>query len=299
VASKSHIGTGAASFAVFLSSALWGLFWIPIRYFNDIGIAGEWALVAMNTPAMLVLLCVFIATFSRQRPHLRAATLIGIASGIGFAFYTVGLIHTSVIRATLLFYLTPIWSTIIGAIWLAEPVRWQRATAVGLGMAGLACLVTGDNTAPFNFGDALAFLSGIAWAIAAALIKRNSTVTVTSMTLIQYIVVAIVALGVGYSIAPLATPAPDRVIAALPFIIGVSLGLVLPATLLLFWASRFLFPGRVGLLMMSEVLVAVISASILIPAERLDTLQWLGAVLIISASIAELLPSRTRITVPE
>jgi len=62
-------GTTPASLAVFLSAALWGMFWIPIRYFNEIGINGEWAIIAMNTPAMLVLSVVFLATFSKQRPH--------------------------------------------------------------------------------------------------------------------------------------------------------------------------------------------------------------------------------------
>jgi len=286
--------TGTASVAVCISAALWGLFWIPIRHFNTIGIDGEWALIAMNTPAMLVLLVVFVLTFQKQRPHLWPALWIGIASGIGFAFYSAGLIHTSVVRATLLFYLTPIWSTIIGAIWLQEVIRWQRILAIGLGVAGLFLLVGGNSGVAFNIGDVLAFLSGIAWAIAAALIKRNPKITVTGMTLFQYFVVAAVALSVGYAIAPLSAPTARVISDTLPLILAISLGLVLPATLLLFWASRFIFPGRVGLLMMSEVLVAVISASLLLPDERLGAVQWLGAVLIISASIAELLPARQR-----
>ena len=297
MAGKFQLGTGQASFAVFIASALWGLFWIPIRYFNTIGLDGEWALIAMNTPAMLVLLMVFAATFAQHRQHLRPAMWIGLASGVGFAFYSAGLIHTSVIRATLFFYLTPIWSTLIGAIWLKEDIRWQRGAAIMLGMFGLLCLVSGESSVPFGIGDLLGLLSGIAWAIAAALIKHNNAVTVVSMTLMQYVVVAVVALGVGYAIAPLTPPAPDRLFAAMPMIIGISLGLVLPTTLLLFWASQFLFPGRVGLLMMSEALVAVVSASILLPEERLGAVQWIGAILIISASIAELLPSRRHTTV--
>ena len=138
---KFLMGTKPASLAVFLSAALWGLFWIPIRYFNEIGIHGEWAIIAMNTPAMLALLVVFIATFSMQRPHLRPAVWIGLASGTGFALYSIGLIHTSVIRATLFFYLTPIWSTVIGYFWLNEDIKWQRGVAIALGCIGLLCLV--------------------------------------------------------------------------------------------------------------------------------------------------------------
>ncbi|MBQ65340.1 MAG: EamA family transporter, partial [Marinovum sp.] len=50
---------------------------------------------------------------------------------------------------------------------------------------------------------------------------------------------------------------------------------------------QILFPGRVGILMMSEVLVAIISASIFLPDEQMALLQWLGAAAIIASAFAE------------
>jgi len=55
----------------------------------------------------------------------------------------------------------------------------------------------------------------------------------------------------------------------------------------LFWVQKFLFPGRVGLLMMSEVLTAVLTASLFLPEERLSAIEWAGAVLIIGACLFE------------
>ena len=46
-------------------------------------------------------------------------------------------------------------------------------------------------------------------------------------------------------------------------------------------------PGRSGLLMMTEVVVAVFSAAILIPAEALSFWEWIGAAMIIGAGVIE------------
>ena len=64
---------------------------------------------------------------------------------------------------------------------------------------------------------------------------------------------------------------------------------MLPGFIVIFKVSQILFPGRVGILMMSEVLVAFISASILLPEETMTTIQWLGAMGIVSAGIIEVI----------
>ena len=58
---------------------------------------------------------------------------------------------------------------------------------------------------------------------------------------------------------------------------------------MIFKVSQILFPGRVGILMMSEVIVACISASILLPEETMVLIQWLGAIGIVSAALVEVI----------
>ena len=47
--------------------------------------------------------------------------------------------------------------------------------------------------------------------------------------------------------------------------------------------------GFVGILMMSEVAVAVISAKILLPEEQMVILQWIGASAILLAGVVEII----------
>ena len=66
-----------------------------------------------------------------------------------------------------------------------------------------------------------------------------------------------------------------------------SIFILAPAFIVVFKISTILFPGRVGILMMSEVIVAIISASILVPEETMVLIQWIGAIGIVAAAFIE------------
>ena len=68
-----------------------------------------------------------------------------------------------------------------------------------------------------------------------------------------------------------------------------SICVLLPCFCIIFRASQLLFPGRVGILTMSEVVVAILSASILVPEESMLLIQWTGAAAIIIAGLIEVL----------
>ena len=68
-----------------------------------------------------------------------------------------------------------------------------------------------------------------------------------------------------------------------------SIFILSPGFIVIFKVSQILFPGRVGILMMSEVIVACISASILLPEETMVIIQWLGAIGIVSAALVEVI----------
>ena len=104
--------TRLASVMVFTSACLWGLAWWPIRYFVDQGIPGAWAVAAMNLLAGAALGIFVLYDRRNQFGHLGRSLPIGIVTGAAFTCYYAGLIHSSVIRATLFFYLTPIWGTL-------------------------------------------------------------------------------------------------------------------------------------------------------------------------------------------
>ena len=279
-----------ASAAVLISSAIWGLYWIPLRYLKSLGVAEAWTVVMINIPAAVVIGVIFMFQFKAQRPHLRRGVMIGIFMGLTVAMFTIGLVHSSVVRVTLLFYLTPVWSTMIGVYWLREPVTRGRWLAIGIGLLGLLFLMSqGDRQVPLNIGDLYGFVSGITWAIGGAMIKRYGEVPMPTLLFFQFLLASVFAwlLGAAAGLAP--TPSLMFLLQVAPASVAISIGLILPSILIMFWAQKFLFPGRVGLLMITEVLVATLTASLFLPNEAMGLIEWIGATLIVGACFVEIL----------
>lgn len=281
---------GFASAAVFVSASVWGLYWIPLRALDAQGVGGSWGVMLLNAPAALAMAVVVLLQLSKHRGHMREAAAIGAVTGLGLALYGVGIVHTTVMRATLLFYLTPVWATLIGIVWLEEKATWLRWLAIGVGLVGLLFLISGgDGSMPLGVGDVFAFFSGIAWALGASMIKKYEGVPLPGMTMFQFASTSFFGVLLGAIAGVLVFPSGQSLLVALPYGAFVSILFIIPAVMVLFWAQKFLFPGRVGLLMMSEVLVAAITASLYLPEERMNGLEWFGAALILGACLVEVL----------
>ena len=64
----------------------------------------------------------------------------------------------------------------------------------------------------------------------------------------------------------------------------VSVVIFLPTALLIFRAMQYVSPGLVGILMLSEVVVAAISASLFL-GEILSNEQWLGVLIVLATGV--------------
>ena len=190
---------GFASATVFIAASVWGLYWLPLRHVEDLGLAGGWAVAMVNVPALIVLLPVVLWSWHACRDHLMRIVLIGALTGAALALYASGLVHSSVVRATLLFYLTPVWATLIGLVWLGERASWSRWAAIGLGLIGLVLLVSGgESSIPLNIGDLFAVISGMFWAMGAAMIMRYPEIPVQGTMTGMFTFTGIVAISIGH-----------------------------------------------------------------------------------------------------
>lgn len=279
------------SLLLFISASFWGVYWYPIREIGNHGVDGAWSVVLFNACPLIVLLPLFFWRFKHIRPHLKHASISAIFIGLGLATYAIGLVFAPVVRVTMLFYLTPIWSTLIGVLWLSETLTKGRIIAIGLGLFGIVLLLykTEQTGQPLNIGDVFAFASGIFWSIGAATLKRFPDTSTLAITTLQFAVTAITA--VFFSLVLFNAPAPEleTIKSAFGIALVTSILILLPSVVLIFEISKVLYPGRVGILMMSEVIVAIISASFFLPDEQLSIVQWAGAIAILAAAFTEVI----------
>jgi len=278
-----------AALALLLGGALWGVVWIPLRALAGLGLPGAWPGLMLFAGAALAALPLAVARrralAARAGPLLRCGLLTGAALGL----YAVSLTLTEVSRAVLLFYLTPVWGALLGALVLGERLGPRRLLALALGLAGLAVVlgVADGPPLPRDAGDWLALASGLAWAFGSLEVHRLRGVAALDQGL-AFLFGALALSGAAILLAGGALGAAPPAATLLPALgWGALASLYLAPTLLLtLWPAQILPPGRVGLLLMSEVVVGVASAALL-AGEPFGSREAAGAALILSAAALE------------
>lgn len=277
------------------SAAFWGLYWIPLRETEALGVPPVWSVALFNMPLIFCSAAVFIWFFGANRAVLGKVILAGVLAGLGLALYGMGLMLTTVVRATLLFYLTPVWGTLIGMAALGERPGLRRWLALICGIAGLTLtigLTPDDLNLVFGPGEVVGLVSGLVWAMAATVMREAGGLPTSGTVFFQFltagIVTAIFAILIGEG--SLTAEMVDRA-ANWYLIIGAAIMLI--TIYAIFGVIGIVSPGRSGLLMMSEVVVAVFSAAILIPEEALSFWEWIGAGMIVGAGVIEVTGSET------
>jgi len=141
---------------IFAGASIWGVYWIPLRMIEEAGVTSGWAIALFNTPGLIGAILVWLALQRRQARQIQGATVVaGLLAGFGLALYAMGLVHTTVVRATMLFYLTPVWGTLIGILVLRErpvPTRWLALVLALIGFGMVRRLGGGDPPAAFGWG---------------------------------------------------------------------------------------------------------------------------------------------------
>jgi len=208
------------SLALFVSAAAWGLYWFPLRTIENTGLSGSWSVVFFNACPLIVLCPWLVFNFRKLigvvGPTLLAAMMIGMA----FTLYSNGLVETTIVRATMLFYLTPVWSTLIGVMWLSEHLTKARIIAIGVAFVGLFLLLSDGESShyPLNIGDLYSFLSGIFWAIGVATLKRWAKIPI--LPLATFIFVSTTAISALFAGVFYVDPLPDFIMLKAAFHVG-------------------------------------------------------------------------------
>lgn len=275
---------------VLASAAVWGLFWIPLRWFQEQGLEPGWA-----TLFQFILPFVLLCPFAIWRKHQNRATGVaqitsGLLVGAAFVLYYHSLLLTEVVRALLLFYITPIWGTVLEAVFLRRKVSPYRLLALVSGFAGLFVVLTskGGLPVPQNVGDYMALLSGLVFAIGTLRIRSMPDMDVFehvySFFLYGSVFAAITCL---LPIAALGgVPNMTTIGALLPWLLIMSVFFLIPVMWGLLWGAKHVDPGRLGILFQMEAVVGISSAAVL-ANEPFGWPEAVATVLIISASVLD------------
>ncbi len=279
---------------VFATGAFWGFYWLPVRALTEMGLPGAWGTVAITGAAVALLLPVAI----QRRQAIRGASLVVLASvalgGAAFALYSVAFVYGRVAIIILLYFLTPVWSTLIGRYVMGWRTTRMRVAAIAVGLLGLTVMLSANGTAPIprSSGEWMALLAGLLWSIATTGIRARSALAPPEAAFVFSVGALVTACLLAPVLAPFPTVGTTGVIGqalATAFVTG-GLWWALSVGSLM-WAATRLEPARVGILLMSEVLVGALSAAVLAD-ERLHTAELIGGALVLAAGVLEVWPVR-------
>ena len=269
---------------IFLASSFWGVLWVPMRHIEAMGLSGLWVVVLFHFLPALAMLPLIVRTAPSLRRDWGRAAVAGALMGAGFALYALGLVVASVTKTVILFYMTPIWSTVIAYFVLRERAGWGRWLAIAAALVGCA-LVTGVSRDELRFdpADLLGLLSGLFWALGSVMIRRYDGLNFVHVSFLQYLFGGIMAL---LAALYLGDPIPqlNAFLQAIPPAFLASVVVFLPSVLLIFRIMQYVSPGLVGILMLSEALVAAVSAAFWL-GETLSSTQWIGVGAILTTGV--------------
>ena len=269
---------------IFLASSFWGVLWVPMRHIEAMGLSGLWVVVLFHFLPALAMLPLIVRTAPSSRRDWGRAAVAGALMGAGFALYALGLVVASVTKTVILFYMTPIWSTVIAYFVLRERAGWGRWLAIAAALVGCA-LVTGVNRDELRFdpADLLGLLSGLFWALGSVMIRRYDGLNFVHVSFLQYLFGGIMAL---LAALYLGDPIPqlNAFLQAISPAFLASVVVFLPSVLLIFRIMQYVSPGLVGILMLSEALVAAVSAAFWL-GETLSSMQWIGVGAILTTGV--------------
>ena len=285
------------SIAVFITSGLWGLYWIPQRALEKGGLTGGWGTVSQYAIPLIVLTPWMIWKFLKGKSTGLNLPMIGLFFGGGIACYANSFLLTDVMRVFILFYLMPVWTTIFEFIIFKQQPKWQRGVSLFLALLGLWIVFGKDGNLPFpvNVGDWLALLGGFLCAIGAIKLEEAKSEDITSLMYSFFFYGLLVTLFTSLIFSDSFGSFPEfaSLVSMLPFLLILSLVFFIPSNIIILWSPSKIGAGLFSILVLSEIIFGTISAALL-ANEPFGWRETVGGLLMLIAGFLEIILTKNK-----
>lgn len=165
-------------FLLILIILLWSYGWVLTKVGLDF--MGPFSFAALRfvlaSFAMLIVLMFVRSTRPRGKEWLILFVFGLLQTTAMFLLINYGMMFVNVSKSSILIYSMPIWSGILGYLFLHESLRYNKIISLILGVTGLLSIIGFEFFAVQNssvlFGEGLLLLAAISWASANILVKK-------------------------------------------------------------------------------------------------------------------------------
>lgn len=272
-----------AVYCLLFSASMWGLIWYPVRLLDEAGMSAAWTSLVMYLAAALLAIPFLFQKQSPISPYWKELLALAVAAGITNIAFLVALIEGEIMRVMLLFYLSPIWTVIIGRWWLGEHMSRTAMIMFAIAMSGSLVMLWNPQIGwpwPHGLADWLALIGSIAFSINNVLARKLASVSMGIKTAVVWWGVVVVSLLVlWWQQTPI--PHVDSQVWLAAWMLG-WLGIVAMTVAVLYGVARMPV-YRSAVIMLFELVVAAVAAWWLTD-EAMSMQEWLGGLLIIVAA---------------
>ncbi|WP_284451830.1 DMT family transporter [Methylophaga thalassica] len=273
-----------AVLGILFSSTMWGLIWYPMRILEQQGLPVVWSTLLMYLAAAIVASVMLFKQIKNFAGHWPLSLwALAIAAGVTNIAFLVALTQGEVMRVMLLFYLSPLWSVLLSRWWLGEKISRLSMLMIIVAMSGTMIMLWHPEIGmpwPNDMADWLALFAGFMFSVNNVLSRKLADVAMEVKTTIVYWGVVMVA---GLVLVLQQSSVPD-ISLNLWVAVMVFGGLCFTAmTVAVLYGLARMPVFRSAILMLSELVVAAISAWWL-TNEQMSQTEWLGGALIFIAA---------------
>ena len=255
------------AFALAISAGAWGIYWLPQRILEEGGLTGGWGTIAQMIIGVLILSPISVWRKVKGKTSGLELPVTGTLIGGGFICYALSFLLTDVVRALILFYMTPLWTTIFEIMFLKKRPGIERMITLALALGGLWIVFSKQTILPLpeNSGDWLALAGGAIFAGGMIRLEIIKTDGVFPLIFSFFFYGTIFNIFAGYLLADYLGPMPviEAFISMASFLIIISVFYFIPTGIVILWSPSKLGAGLCSILFLSEIIVGVISSGIL------------------------------------
>ena len=264
---KRHPHHFKIALALAISAGAWGIYWLPQRILEEGGLTGGWGTIAQMIIGVILLLPIAIWRKAKGKTTGFEIPLTGILIGGGFICYALSFLLTDVVRALILFYMTPIWTTMFEILFLKKRPGIERVLTLTLALGGLWVVFSKQTVIPLpeNSGDWLALAGGAIFSAGLVRLELIKTDGVFPIIFSFFFYGAIFNIIAGFLLKEYLGPIPpiEAFISMALFLVIISVFYFIPTGIVIFWSPSKLGAGLCSILFLSEIVVGVITSSIL------------------------------------
>lgn len=265
------------------AATFWGSVWYPLRLLETAGLSGLWTTWVIFAVAALPGLWL-------AWPHRRVLwdqpgllLLIALANGWLNTAFVLAILDGNVVRVLLLFYLSPLWSTLLGWWWLGERPSHLGLATLALAMIGAMLMLWNPQLGfpwPQDQADWLAISAGMGFSFSNVAVRRLKHLSVVLKAAVTWWGVAVMV-----GIWLLLTQATLPTISSGAWLGAVALGIVgiFSASLALVYGVEKMPVHRSAVILLFELVAGAVSSQWL-TNEIVTLAEWSGGGLIVLAA---------------